>query len=137
MYKFKKGDTVKVLRRIGDDRTSNQVKVGGTYTISDTGGKIYSCSYGEAVQLSDLPCGWVNPNTLELVPKPHKHAELIHAWADGATIETRSFGSWRVVNTPSWSTDKYYRIKPKKLSKKEAILKQIAELEAKVKELDV
>ena len=44
---------------------------------------------------------------------PHKHAELIKAWADGETIEV-SAGShiWRVIQTPEWCSDAQYRIKP-------------------------
>lgn len=50
--------------------------------------------------------------------KPHKHAELIKAWADGATIErmwTDWYGkgtTWLIDNEPDWSEDEEYRIKP-------------------------
>jgi hypothetical protein len=46
--------------------------------------------------------------------KPHKHAELIKAWADGAEIEYRFFddGEWNIANTPSWKEGTQYRIKP-------------------------
>ena len=51
--------------------------------------------------------------------KPHKHAELIKAWADGATIE-RKWGNyvennepcWFVDDDPSWMIHVEYRIKP-------------------------
>lgn len=45
--------------------------------------------------------------------KPHKHAELIKAWADGAEIEFRwsSSDDWKVVTKPCWDADEY-RIKP-------------------------
>jgi len=44
---------------------------------------------------------------------PHKHAELIKAWADGAEIEFNDFsGRWAVNRDPSWSPDLKYRIKP-------------------------
>lgn len=45
--------------------------------------------------------------------QPHKHAECIKAWADGAEIETRhdeTFG-WVLVMEPHWYFDKEYRIK--------------------------
>lgn len=46
--------------------------------------------------------------------KPHKHAELIKAWADGAKIETQlPNGKWFEIDTPQWKKDKY-RIKPEK-----------------------
>lgn len=46
--------------------------------------------------------------------KPHKHAELIKAWADGAKIEVfnRRFNTWSSSSTPVWSPDRVYRIKP-------------------------
>lgn len=49
--------------------------------------------------------------------KPHKHAELIKAWADGAVIESRDRwtvnADWRATTNPSWSGDIWeYRIKP-------------------------
>ena len=46
--------------------------------------------------------------------KPHKHAELIKQWADGAEIEWRHFGEevWWPAKTPSWNISCEYRIKP-------------------------
>lgn len=46
--------------------------------------------------------------------KPHKHAELIKAWADGAEIEFRwdCLDDWRRLTTPRWDQDGDYRIKP-------------------------
>ncbi len=46
-------------------------------------------------------------------PKRHKHADLIHAWAEGAEIEFKNvYGDWAIPNwTPSWSNDTEYRIK--------------------------
>jgi len=45
---------------------------------------------------------------------PHKHAELIKAWADGAEIEARQGDgtTWVTVDSPSWSIHGTYRIKP-------------------------
>jgi hypothetical protein len=46
--------------------------------------------------------------------KPHKHAELIKAWADGAEIEFQdSEGVWG-VGIPKWNPDAEYRIKPER-----------------------
>lgn len=42
---------------------------------------------------------------------PHKHAELIKAWADGAEIELRTV-KWEPCPYPSWSPNTEYRIKP-------------------------
>lgn len=44
---------------------------------------------------------------------PHKHAELIKAWADGAKIQGMyGNGTWCDVDTPGWRVDRQYRIKP-------------------------
>lgn len=44
---------------------------------------------------------------------PHKHAELIKAWADGAKIQGMyGGGTWRDVDTPGWQVHRQYRIKP-------------------------
>lgn len=44
----------------------------------------------------------------------HKHADLIHAWADGAGIEYWDcrHAEWVFVPTPSFHSDVQYRIKP-------------------------
>jgi len=45
--------------------------------------------------------------------KPHKHAEAIKAWADGAEIECRDADcNWHMVNSPGWYDDVQYRVKP-------------------------
>ena len=47
--------------------------------------------------------------------KPHKHAELIKAWADGAIIQYYSHDDeWFDVirNSPAWEEDQKYRINP-------------------------
>ena len=46
--------------------------------------------------------------------KPHKHCELIKAWADGAEIQRRKYASNEWVDTdPHWNEDEEYRIKPR------------------------
>jgi hypothetical protein len=48
--------------------------------------------------------------------KPHKHAEIIKAWADGAEIQSKTYdtGCWIDIpdNDPLWNPDTEYRIKP-------------------------
>jgi hypothetical protein len=46
--------------------------------------------------------------------KPHKHAELIKAWADGAEIQVRiaSSNEWGNAVNPYWAEHYEYRIKP-------------------------
>ena len=48
-------------------------------------------------------------------PKRHKHADLIHAWAEGAIIQFKlPDGDWKdcLDNVPLWNPDGNYRIKP-------------------------
>jgi hypothetical protein len=42
----------------------------------------------------------------------HKHADLIHAWADGAVIQCKINGHWWDAKPPHWNLDYEYRIKP-------------------------
>lgn len=46
--------------------------------------------------------------------KPHKHAEVIKAWADGAKIQVRlaTTAPWITTTDPSWLEDMEYRVKP-------------------------
>lgn len=46
--------------------------------------------------------------------KPHKHAALIKAWADGAVIQHWSWEESKWVDTvwPSWDPNTEYRLKP-------------------------
>lgn len=44
----------------------------------------------------------------------HKHADLIHAWAEGAEIEilSKRDDMWHVIAWPDWDDCCQYRIKP-------------------------
>lgn len=47
--------------------------------------------------------------------KPHKHAELIRAWADGATIQCKEHQAkvpWEDCPCPWWSDEYDWRVKP-------------------------
>jgi hypothetical protein len=45
--------------------------------------------------------------------KPHKHADLIKAWADGAEIQVKNhLNEWQDSFDPRWMTSIEYRIKP-------------------------
>jgi hypothetical protein len=52
-------------------------------------------------------------NKQESKMKPHKHAELIKKWADGAEIEYQliSTGNWYSPEFPGWDVDTTYRVK--------------------------
>ena len=44
--------------------------------------------------------------------KPHKHAEVIKAWADGATIQaSNGIFEWEDIPNPTWQLNLEYRIK--------------------------
>ena len=44
---------------------------------------------------------------------PHKHAAVIHAWADGASIEVKGFdGNWVAKDLPDFYLTQEYRVKP-------------------------
>lgn len=49
-----------------------------------------------------------------MMKTPHKHAELIKAWADGAEIECWSefHSKWIYAPCPNWHESSKYRIKP-------------------------
>jgi hypothetical protein len=44
--------------------------------------------------------------------KPHEHADLIKAWAEGADIQVFGTCERIDVTTPAWNVDLSYRIKP-------------------------
>ena len=46
--------------------------------------------------------------------KQHKHANLIHAWADGAEIQFFNYmlNRWEDLESPAWDEISKYRIKP-------------------------
>lgn len=56
---------------------------------------------------------------------PHKHAELIKKWAEGAVIQVKlSNGTWfDVQGNPSWSVICEYRVKPTLVKKWKWVIK--------------
>lgn len=44
--------------------------------------------------------------------KPHKHAEVIKAWADGAEIQMKDKEEWIDIQPFSWHPENQYRVKP-------------------------
>ena len=56
--------------------------------------------------------------------KPHKHAEVIKAWADGAEIQVKfkEDGEWVDVRCDiSWSENYHYRVKPPRVFQKSSL----------------
>lgn len=51
-------------------------------------------------------------------PRPHPHAEVIKAWADGAQAQYYALGEWHdMVDEPIWYRDTQFRIKPEQKHK--------------------
>jgi hypothetical protein len=48
---------------------------------------------------------------------PHKHREIIIAWANGEEVEYKHRGEWVSAEFPVWSNESEYRIKPKRIKK--------------------
>lgn len=58
--------------------------------------------------------------------KPHKHCEVIKAWADGAEIQVKdpALNRWSpLTEHPCWYEDMQYRVKPKTILYRVAIYK--------------
>jgi hypothetical protein len=59
--------------------------------------------------------------------KPHKHAKLIKAWADGAEIQYRiNGGSWFDIQRPNWGDYTEYRIRQNKRKYRVAELQDVS-----------
>lgn len=133
MNRFKKGDRVKRVSilvyhrgmRVGDEDVVVEIDEGGALTLQE---------YGKGH----------NPENFELVTPaypnpPHKHAELIKAWADGAEIEFHipDTGWCQCGNVPIWDEHVTYRIKPSNpnAEKIAEIETTISQLQQQVKEL--
>ena len=128
---FKLNDEVRVLVKaafgdleVGTVGVITHVKFNGAVCVGDSH---YGYFYGSAGgQLELVTTKYPNP--------PHKHAELITAWADGADIEYQVPNSakpgckWINTPMPLWVIDTVYRIKPAKPVKSDKDI-QIEKLE--------
>lgn len=69
-------------------------------------------------------------------PKPHPHADLINAWADGAKIQVKIYRkqeapTWVDIENPTWSECDEYRIKPEAVAELiKAVLKDKLKISA-------
>lgn len=68
-------------------------------------------------------------STASVTKVPHKHAEVIHAFADGAQIEARDQGGeWELAGPmPCWHTHRQYRVKPEPPAKVHPVTRMTGE----------
>lgn len=138
MSKFKVGDKV---RRVSGRAFNRSDLTQVTVKDVDKHGAVYFEEYNGLFSKPYYSGYEVIPNYPN---PPHKHAELIKAWADGADIEYESedpAGKWSKIPNPSWNTRFTYRIAlPKPTAnevEKEAILAELAKLQKRLDSLEV
>lgn len=123
----------RTLRMVAYRFNDNIYTNGREYLITDIGGRLHICSNtGNMNLLSDISLSkfvLVREAKPTYPNPPHKHAELIKAWADGAEIELNTPEGWVKVR-PDWSGPEY-RIKPQRSNKDI----QIDKLEQQAKDL--
>ena len=128
MCKFKIGDRVELMERYikspaGSVGIVTKIRPGSEDFLVSVDG--VCCAFAFRFKL--VKPSYPNP--------PHKHAELIKAWADGAEIEyncrNKEQPKWIASKSPMWSVTAEYRIKPQKTAKDI----KLEELEAKARKL--
>lgn len=63
--------------------------------------------------LEELITDWSDDVETQTENKRHRHADVIHAWAEGEKIQYEHRGNWCDIDEPDWYEDANYRIKPK------------------------
>ena len=134
MSKFKVGDDIECV----DAGGNVHITEGIIYTVTGVN------SLGVCIVDNKDNSSFFNDFRFKLATKypnpPHKHRDLIIAWANGAEIEVHTtFNTWKLMKSPQWGEYNTYRIKPTKTEKqllKEELLLKVKELEGKIKEID-
>lgn len=125
MSELKKGDRVRLKSGI---TFSNGECVATVAGVNSWGDVCLEETY-ECFPCARLVTAYTNP--------PHKHAEVIKAWADGAEIELWSTFErrWKDLTAewPAWCEDILYRIKPQPEAHPNE--EKIAEIETTISEL--
>jgi len=144
MSKFKKGDIVRYTRNKESKvyRVAKVTKLESKEYLHFSGfnnlGNFFSGEYTLVCRPSEQvkPASYPNP--------PHKHADIIKAWADGAEIQKQVLGEWVNITLPrglcpNFKSGHIYRIKPDELRAKEIELKEaekeVARIKAEMKRL--
>ena len=128
MYKFKVGDRVKIscgYIGAGSGWVSSMDRyLGCIGTITENPANDTCNTPRYRVHFTNQPNNWdwwFPEQSLEFVTenvvKPRPHADLIHAWANGAKIQFYSGlnQKWEDIENPSFLSEAKYRIKPKEM----------------------
>lgn len=115
---FKVGDKVRVVERA----VSGSLDVGYV-------GYVTEVSAMNTVRVDNVGAGWFlggNGGSLAKVyaNPPHKHAEIIKAWADGAIVErfSKMQDAWVSATTPMFNPDEQYRLAADQRTEKQRVL---------------
>jgi len=101
-YRNRDGYVVKIVTQYEPDEF---------YEFRDVDGRHYS--NGGQYHMNATSRYDLIEEVIEPVKKPHKHAELIKAWADGAEIQILGRESkWIDISMPCWEEFNTFRIKP-------------------------
>ena len=129
---FKTGDRVKVVDLLGaGDALGAGVCLGDILVVERL--DYEGCYFRGGITSFFL----YNKRLVAAYPNPpHKHAELIKVWADGADIQLfRTYDNmWEDITRPDWSASKY-RIKPQRSDKDIQKDEQIERLEQQALDL--
>lgn len=114
-------------KRIGEHRCYLSKNKGFVEVLWYNDDKIQTTAYSIEYVLGNFNYNiWAVTNiegeeTMENKTTPHKHAELIKKWADGAIIQYKDWpsGEWVTCdeNRPAWIENAEYRVKPTKVTK--------------------
>ena len=107
MTKFKRGD---VVRRKDGSYFADGKLITRIHHVEERLFGSFWAWFGEGMF---MPFEYIEHATPHPNP-PHKHAELIKAWADGAVIEVKKVvaDGWLILKHPQWEPEATYRIKP-------------------------
>lgn len=96
----------------------------GTYWYANAIGEVFEVSPASGFEDKYLLVGeqkYFDVGDVEIMEEvemkntPHKHVQVIKAWADGAKIQyntPRGWVDWLGDNSPSWDACSNYRVKP-------------------------
>lgn len=107
-YRDIKGAPADVIK--GKVYTVRTCSIDGNITLVGFGGFTYNHLKFRLIKENKM-----TECTCEKKTAPHKHADVIKAWADGAIIQHKvREGEWKTVynNKPTWNDYEEYRVKP-------------------------